>query len=302
MVLLIPLLLLAVAVFIQPGAADLRTTDRDGSTALASRKTTAAATDHRPAPLLYFSVERSFDLPDGRTIQNEDILSWDGQHLSIFFDGSDVGLAANKISGLAVISPTEILMTFALPVQLPGLADAITPTDVVLFTSTEIGNSTSGQWALYFSGRDAGLNSSAEQIDALELLPDGILLLSTVGSFHVPGLEGHDEDILAFLPAGSGAHPTGKWSLYLDGSDIEWQGHDVDAICVDPEGTLHFSTNDPMKFSIGDLGSADVFAFTPLSLGAVATGHYRPKLTFDADLAGLGNNDLKALDIGPPVQ
>ena len=42
-------------------------------------------------------------------------------------------------------------------------------------------------YELAFDGSDVGLNSSSEDIDAFAVLPDGKIVISTVGSFSVPG-------------------------------------------------------------------------------------------------------------------
>jgi hypothetical protein len=45
-----------------------------------------------------------------------------------------------------------------------------------------------------------GLSSSGEDVDAIELLADGHLLVSTTDSASVSGVSAKDEDLLEFTP------------------------------------------------------------------------------------------------------
>lgn len=296
-VLAIPILLVVAAISIRPGWSNLLAAAPTETPSAAAAD--ASYVDIVPSvPRLYFAVEKSFTIPDGRIFHNEDVVEWDGHSLRLAFDGSDVGLAGNKLTGLAVISPTEMLMSLAIPVQLPGIDPVVQPTDVVKFSATRLGRETMGHWQLHLHGKNVGLNEAGEHIDAIEQLPDGTLLLSTVSSFHVPGVDGHDEDLLAFLPKRLGLRTGGTWDLYLDGSDVEWKGQDLDAVCIDPQERLCLSPNEPFTLSVGRVRSCDLLAFTPLSVGAVTTGTYAPRLAFRGDDAGLSQLDVKAIDFG----
>ena len=81
----------------------------------------------------------------------------------------------------------------------------VTTHDVVAFDGTT--------FSVLLDGEDVGLDSSSENIDALAVLPNGHVLLSTTGSFSVPGLSGKDEDVFEFTPSLLGATSSGAWSM-----------------------------------------------------------------------------------------
>lgn len=248
---------------------------------------------------LYFSVGKAQTL-NGLSVTREDIIAWDGNAgFSIVFDGSDVGLTGVTIDAFTFVNETEILLSFASPEAVPGVAGTVDDSDIVRFTATSLGTTTSGAFDLYFDASDVGLTKSSEDIDVIELLPDGRLLLSTRGSFSVSGVSGRDEDILAFTPASLGAITTGSWSLYFDGSDVALgrSGEDVDAVAVDALGRIYLSTAG--NFSVSGVSGADedVFVFEPASLGETTSGVFQTALFFDGSAFGLGSNDLFAIDL-----
>ncbi|GAF75192.1 unnamed protein product, partial [marine sediment metagenome] len=125
-----------------------------------------------PEPIpFYFSVKE-----DVLSFANDDIVVSDGTDFALFFDGSDVGLADLAIDALAVVSEREILMSFSSAGAIPGIAETVEPADLVKFTATRLRPRTAGSFELYFDGSDVGL--SGENVDAVELLEDGRLLLS----------------------------------------------------------------------------------------------------------------------------
>jgi len=148
-----------------------------------------------------------------------------------------------------------------------------------------------------------GLSTDGEDVDAIELLDDGTLLISTVGSVRVPGLPGRqrDEDLLALTPAGGGDYTNGTWSLYFDGSDVGLAsngGEDVDAAAV--AGTnVYLSTVG--NFSVpGGLSGADEDVFICNMAGSTPGNTvcaYNSTLYFDGSAFGLSGNDVDAIDL-----
>ena len=55
-----------------------------------------------------------------------------------------------------------------------------------------------------------------EDVDAAGITPGGTILLSTMGSFGVPGVSGADEDVLQFAPLTTGSNTSGAYSMFLD--------------------------------------------------------------------------------------
>ncbi len=236
-------------------------------------------------------------MPSGITIEKEDIIAYDGTDLFVFFDGSDVGLGNMSVDAISVISANEILISFDSSESIPGIGE-VEDSDIVKFTATQLGDTTSGTFQQYFDGSDVALSGSREDVNALDVLADGRLVISTVGSFSVPGVSGRDEDLIAFTPTTLGDDTTGTWELYFDGSDVDLGNSDVTAFAVDAAGNLNFSSAN--NFTANGLtgGSEDVFSFAPSSLGENTTGSYGSTLTFDGSMIGLSSDtNLWAIDI-----
>jgi hypothetical protein len=250
-----------------------------------------------PETLLYLSLTAD-GLVGGLSVANEDIAGWDGAGATMYFDGSDVGLASSSIDAFAITGPDEILMSFAASVSLPGIG-TVDDSDIVRFRATSLGSNTDGTFSMYFDGSDVGLSTNSEDIDAVELLSNGDILVSTTGSVSVPGVSGSGEDILRFVPASLGGTTAGTWSVYFDGSDVGLSGsaENLDALAVDPGGRLYLSTSGAFGVTGISGGDEDVFTFTPLSLGAATSGTFSPTLFFDGSTAGIGNNDVGGIDL-----
>ena len=264
--------------------------------------------DNEPPVVVYLSLVAN-DIGNalglsGTQASNEDIVSFDGSGFSLFFDGSDVGLANQRIDAIAVLSDTEILMSFDEPTAIIGINGTVDDSDIVRFTASQTGAQTSGQFELYFDGSDVGLNNSGEDVDAIDLLDDGRLLVSTLGSASVPGVSSSDEDVLAFTPDLLGTTTAGAWSLYFDGSDVglaNSSNEDPNALSVDRAGKIHLSTLGDFAVSSVVGANEDVFAFTPQSLGTATAGAYDLALYFDGSVSGLGGNAVGAIDLPPPL-
>jgi hypothetical protein len=229
----------------------------------------------------------------GLAFRDEDIVRYDGSTWSLFFDGSDVGVGAADIFGFYLLDQDSILMTFAASVTVGGQTYA--PTDIVRFDATSVGSVTAGTFSLYFHGIDVGLDGTTDNIDALEILPDGRILISTTGNPTVPGLTGlADEDILAFTPA------SGTWAMYFEGSDVglaNSSAEDIDALSMAPNGDIYLSTTGLFAVTGVSGDDEDVFSCTPTSLGSVTACNFSSALYFDGSTWGLAANDVDAFGI-----
>ena len=265
--------------------------------------TPAESTDSEDTiPLILFSVDTTVRLANDLTISNEDIVCCDGSEIWMVFDGSDVGLSGHKISSFTLVGPQQILMTFSEPVQLSGISRAVRPTDIVSFQVSQLGTDTDGTFELHFAGENVGLSSAGEHIDALHRFPDGRMVMSTVSSHSVPGAEGHDEDLIVFSPAAFGNETAGTWDSYLDGSDVEWSGQDVDAVSLDEEGHIYLSSHDRFSPAIGPVAANDILLFRPTSLGRETTGTYEPQPVLNGRQMKLGTCNIKGLDIAVGIK
>ena len=173
------------------------------------------------APLLMSFKDGGTIGANGLAVNDEDIVSFDGSGFQMYFDGSDLGLSALEIDAINISSDTEILMSFSQDTSLPGVG-TVEDTDVVRFTATSLGENTAGSFEMYFHGRSVNLTSNDEDVNGLEVLPDGRLLISTLGNFSLPTLTGGGEDLLVFTPTSLGATTAGSWAMHLNGSDIDY--------------------------------------------------------------------------------
>ncbi|MGH7199191.1 MAG: Ig-like domain-containing protein, partial [Planctomycetaceae bacterium] len=257
---------------------------------------------------LLFSVgdgATATDLPDVGPVAAADIVRYDGSSFSLIFDADDVGLGAAIIDAFAFQSDTELLMSFATPVEIAGIG-TVGPSDVVLFTASSLGETTHGTFTPFFDGGNHLPSGPAGNIDAMELLDDGSLLVSTAGDVTVTNpstgmaVKAQDEDVLQFSFALGGA--TGEWSLYFDGSAAELtvSTEDIDGFAVADDGHQFLSTLG--GFFVQGIGgsSQDVIEFVPTALGENTAGSYLHPLLFDGSAVHgpLARLNVNAIDVG----
>ena len=146
------------------------------------------------------------------------------------------------------------------------------------------------------------LSDASENVDALAILPDGDLLISTTGRFSVPGVSGDEADILRFDRA------TNAWSMYFDGSQVGLSDYEgLDAVAVLPDGRLVISTQqDAYVSGIQDkVQYEDLIVFNASQLGTVTSGSFQMYL--DGSDVGLGDEasrrweDIQAVTIDTTV-
>jgi hypothetical protein len=181
------------------------------------------------------------------TVDDSDIVQFTGTSFglnntsgtfSLFFDGSDVGLAVGggeDIDGIELLPDNRLLISTNNAVSVPGAAGA--DEDLLVFTPISTGPNTTGTWAVYFDGSDVSLGGAGEDVDGLSVAADGNIYLSTEGNFNVPSLSGADEDVFICGNSGPTVPTTGPatvcpaYSLFFDGSANGIPaGNDVDAI------------------------------------------------------------------------
>ena len=207
-----------------------------------------------------------------------DIVYFDGTNWSLFFDASDVGISTSgrDLNDFSIIDSSTVLMTFDAVTTLGSLtAD---PWDVVQFNATSLGNNTAGTFSIYLDGNDVGLDTTYEIIDALDVLPDGRILISTTSNSSVPGLSALDEDIMAFTPTTLGDTTSGSWAMYFDGSDVglaDSGNEDVSGLHITPSGEIHLSTLGDFSVSGISGTNEDIFVCIPTAIGDNTACNYR---------------------------
>lgn len=242
---------------------------------------------------LYFSVGRTANdapLPDVGAVDGSDVIHWDGDAFQWFFDGSDVGVGAADVDGVAILNESEFLISFLRTTDVPGIG-TVDGAGIVKFAATSLGETTAGAFSRFFDGGPWGLSGPAGNVDAFDLLSDGSLVISVEGHASLPA-QGHpssgmvvaeDKDLLRFVPDAAGDYTSGTWSLYFDGSDAEltFPSEDVDAVSIADDGRLFLSTWGSFFTAGFGGGNEDVVEFAPESLGEQTSGSYVHPLLFN---------------------
>ena len=180
----------------------------------ATTRGTVAGIPFQPGDVLAFSCEVGLDF----CYQYDDTFKkW-----VMFLDLSDLGVAGN-LSNLAAgwRNSDFLLVGFAANVTLPGISGPVTPWEVVNFNPSQIGPDTEGTFSRWWSGKDHGLTTTAEKLDAIDWpmwMGQARLYVSTTGTAAVPStnIRMADEDIaLRYWPPGE------RWERYFDGSRVD---------------------------------------------------------------------------------
>ena len=271
------------------------------STPTLTNTPTATPTPPPSSNPLYLSLANSGPTTVGNLtgVNDEDILGFDGATWAMLFDGSDVGVGGLDLDAFYIVDADTLLMSFDLPATIGSLV-AVQPSDIVQFDATSLGPNTAGSFSMYFDGSDVGLDVSAENIDAVELLADGRLLISTTGSPAVPGVSGSDEDLLAFTWSGApGENTSGTWAMYFDGSDVGLNAsqEDVDGVDVAANGDIYLTTEGNFDVTVVLGKNEDVFVCTPTSLGNVTACTFSPALYFDGSTRGLADDNVDGFNL-----
>ena len=255
-----------------------------------------ATASNTPPPLpsggetIYLSGTGS-GLAGGVAFSSEDIVAYNSATdlWSMFFDGSDVGISINNLNGFALLDDGSILMSFIRP-QTIALAD-VDDSDIVRFVPTSLGETTAGSFEWFLDGSDVSLTTAGENVDAIELMGDGRLLISTTGNVSAGSVTGADQILLVLNNAVLGDSSSGDWAIYFNGTtaDLSPGSEDITGVWVDAaNGDVYLSSSGAFTVS-GVSGDAnDIFVCTPLALGATTTCSYA--LFWDAAAAGFGSS------------
>lgn len=284
-----------------------------------------------------FSVKYGDSLPeadgDGRHFANEDVIRYHGSTYEMVLDGSDVGLRNLRIDAMAVMTseeadePDRYLLSFTEKAPVPGIAEKVDDSDVVLFTPTSLGDDTEGTFELFFDGSAIGLDNSGEDISAIEVV-DSDLYFSTDGSFKLSEeydeLAGKNEDVFVCREATSTSCAGGA-EIVVDGSTrgLSDSGENIDAFAFDPEdgnapgSKAFFSTTGDFKTSTARGKDRDFFSCvfpefndeldpeeTPTNFDGDITdcgGQFSPFATTFVGSVNRLSGDITSLDVQYPV-
>jgi len=258
----------------------LTVTGPGGSNTL-TRTNYITATAPAGGPLHYLSFSTSTALPVVGTVDDDDVVSYDPSTnaWALYFDGSDVGLSATDIDAFEVRANGSLILSFdSATFSVPGLTGGpsgttVEDSDLILFTPTSTGATTSGSFSFLLDGSDLGLTTSNEDIDGVDEVGNA-LRISTLGTFSVTGASGEDEDVLNLANPVFGSASGGTWSLYFDGSDVGFSttvDEDLDAVEFLANGNLLFSTLGTYSAAGGAGESEDASSFAG-TFGSTTSG------------------------------
>jgi len=189
---------------------------------------------------------------------SEDVLRWDGSAWSVWFDGSDAGLAPtgkwkHNLNAIYIPDPNgqELILSFTQNKRLvPGLVDLVDGMDLVRWDGSA--------FSVWFDGQDVGLTQmTQEKIDGLHVLDGSLspvggscqayLLISTQGPGRVnnpgePAIKFGGEDVLGFCATNLGPTTTGFWTMVLDGSAEGMPRNATDSISASDDGSVIYLT------------------------------------------------------------
>jgi len=265
---------------------------------LSSAQATVSVTVNANGPLLYLGSSTS-GTAGGVSFADEDILiknqstgAW-----SLYIDGSDIGLSSYDVDAFDLQADGSLLVSFDVAFTLSGFA-AVDDSDILRFVPSSTGPTTAGTWQWYFDGSDVGLSTSDEDVDAFHVLPDGRLLISTLGSVSVTGASGADEDLLVFTPTGLGSTTSGTWAMYFDGSDVglsTTSNEDINGAWVDAAGKIYLTTVGSFSVTGVTGDGSDIFVCTPRSLGSATSCTWA--MYWDGSSNGFYGEDTDSLGI-----
>lgn len=209
---------------------------------------------------------------------DEDILHFDPATANwlLYFDGSDVGIGNVDVDAFDLQADGSILLSFDKPLRMTIAQQTVTidDADLVRFIPTQLGPTTSGSFARFFTGATVGLTTAGENIDAVDVDAAGRLILSTGGAFTVGASRGDDEDLF-IIDANNQA------TLFFDGSDVALTAGSEDLSAVWVEGTeLYLASKGAfnVRGSVNSLtGTAqDIFICQLLSSGTTTDCRFSP--------------------------
>ena len=186
---------------------------------------------------------------------------------SLVFRGDGLGLSGATIDALAVDPATrDLILSFTLSRTVTGVG-TVQSEDLVAFHPTSPGVMTQGTFRLFFDGSDINLSGTAENIDAVDVAPNGTIYFSTQGAFDIRSgvarLTGNDKNIVACTsPTLGNASACSGLSTHRSGSSLGLTSstENIDAFDLTADGTDILSTTGSYSVT-GDIGQGtDAFA------------------------------------------
>ena len=201
-------------------------------------------------------------VPGAGAYQKNDILRWDGDAWSVWFNGAGKLGATIDITAFDVDDAAggSAWLAFRQPIANLTGAGRVQPHDVVYYDSRG--------FAPFFDGSDVDLTTTGERINGLEVLPGSVspigagcrnyLLITTVAGGAVRDRNGSiitftGEDVLGFCLTSSGANTAGVWHRVFEGQSEGLQKNNNLGLSASNDATTIYFT--PKVAFTGDGGT-----------------------------------------------
>ncbi|MCB0255462.1 MAG: hypothetical protein KDI55_17220 [Anaerolineae bacterium] len=194
-----------------------------------------------PDGSILLSPDAAASVPGLGTVDDSDIIRFSPTSVgpntagtfSWYFDGSDVGLTTNNedIDTVGFAPDGRLILSTVGSFRVAGVRG--NDEDLVAFSPTSLGATTSGTWSPYFDGSDVGLSDSSEEVNGAWIDPaNNDLYLTVLGAFSVPGVSGDGADIFICAPGSLGSNTSCTYRPYWDGSANGFAGEIADGVRI----------------------------------------------------------------------
>ncbi|MFG0260776.1 MAG: Ig-like domain-containing protein, partial [Novipirellula sp. JB048] len=208
---------------------------------------------------------------------NEDILAFNTTtgEWSLYFDGSQVGLARSNVNAFYVQQDGSILLSMDRNSYLKGLG-LVRDSDIVKFTPSGLGTKTAGTFEWFLVGAHVGLNPTSGDIDEIDFTTDGRLIISTVGNVTIGGERISNSERLVLNNGVFGAKSAGRWTRYSEDSETGQRDSLISSDWLSPS-----AQNSIASIQHGNFTGSEVFgdkviymsAQSHVAIGNMAFGH-----------------------------
>ncbi len=211
----------------------------------------------------------------GLNFRNEDLIVYDltSDTSSMYFDGSTAFSNDENVDAIHILDNGNIILSTEGTATIG--AQSFDSDDLIQY------NPATGSATRYLWGDTVFSNS--ENIDAVCVLDNGHIILSTTGSARIGGLNFDDDDLVDFNPS------TGTASMYFDGSSHFSNNADIDAVHVLESGNILLSADANNETIAGlNFDDEDIIEYNPVSGTA--------SMYFDGDGPfGTGNQNINGI-------
>jgi hypothetical protein len=189
----------------------------------------------------------------GLSFGDDDLVAYDpsSDAATLLFDGgASFSNTREDIDAFQLLSDGRIVLSTVGNARLGGLSFG--DDDLVAYDPT------SDTASLFFDGGSV-FSNTREDIDALYLLSDGRIVLSTVGNARLGGLSFGDDDLVAYDPIAEMASP-----FFDGGASFSNSSEDINAFDLLPGGLIVLSTIGDATLGGLSFGDDDLVAYDPL--------------------------------------